>query len=64
MENESVPDLESWEAYCEACKAFREARRAQERDVGDGTQILRVRVQDVSLDPAYVPATRNGKAGK
>ena len=64
MENEAIPDLEGWEAYCEVCKAFRKARRAQERDVGDGTQILRVRVQDVSLDPANIPAARNGKAGK
>src|SRR5438128_12289419 len=38
MESEAIPDLEGWEAYCEVCKAFREARRAQERDVGDGTE--------------------------
>src|SRR5258707_15360380 len=38
MTNEAIPNLEGWEAYCEECKAFREARRAQERDVGDGTE--------------------------
>ena len=38
MENEAIPDPEGWETYCEVCKAFREARRAQERDVGDGTE--------------------------
>src|SRR5713101_9346885 len=38
MDKEAIPDLDGWEAYCEECKAFREARRAQERDVGDGTE--------------------------
>src|SRR6266849_3973575 len=38
MDKEAIPDLDGWEAYCERCKAFREARRAQERDVGDGTE--------------------------
>ena len=38
MENDAIPDLQGWEAYCEECKAFREARRAQERDVRDGTE--------------------------
>ena len=38
MDKEAIPDLEGWEAYCEECKAFREALRVQERDVGEGTE--------------------------
>jgi hypothetical protein len=33
-----IPDLEGWEAYCDEGKAFREARRADERDASDGTE--------------------------
>ena len=35
---DSVPDLEGWEAYCETCGAFREARRVESQDVSDGTE--------------------------
>src|SRR5436190_14411604 len=38
MSAELIPDLQSWEAYCSECQAFREARRAQERDAKDGTE--------------------------
>jgi hypothetical protein len=34
---EAIPDLDGWEAYCEACGVFREARRAQERDAAKGS---------------------------
>jgi uncharacterized protein (DUF983 family) len=35
--SEAVPDLGGWEAYCETCGAFREARRADDRDVKTGS---------------------------
>ena len=38
MDPEAIPDLNEWEAYCEACGAFREARRTQNRDTRDDTE--------------------------
>jgi len=36
--SEAIPDLEGWEAYCENCHAFREARRAEACDASDNTE--------------------------
>jgi hypothetical protein len=33
-----IPDLDGWEAYCDKCGAFREARRAEAHDVSDGSE--------------------------
>ena len=38
MKHEAVPDLEGWEAYCETCGAFRDARRVEAEDASDCTQ--------------------------
>ena len=38
MASEAIPDLDGWEAYCENCHAFREARRAEACDAGDNTE--------------------------
>ena len=38
MTPESIPDLTGWEAYCEGCGSFQEARRAQERDASNGSE--------------------------
>lgn len=32
-----IPDLTGWEAYCETCETFREARRMDARDAKDDT---------------------------
>ena len=37
MAGEAIPDLRGWEAYCNECGAFREVRRADERDSNTGT---------------------------
>jgi hypothetical protein len=34
----AVPDLNGWEAYCEECGCFREARRVDNRDLRFGSQ--------------------------
>jgi hypothetical protein len=31
---EQIPSLDGWQAYCDTCRVFREAGRAQEWDVG------------------------------
>ena len=38
MASETIPDLDGWEAYCEECKAFREAQRARERNAVTGSE--------------------------
>jgi DNA-directed RNA polymerase subunit RPC12/RpoP len=38
MPDKHIPLLDGWEAYCELCQAFREARCAQERDIKTGSE--------------------------
>ena len=42
MPDYTIPDLSGWEAYCRECEAFREARRAQERDASAKTEYFEV----------------------
>jgi DNA-directed RNA polymerase subunit RPC12/RpoP len=38
MSDKTIPLLDGWEAFCELCQAFREARCAQEHDIKTGSE--------------------------
>jgi hypothetical protein len=66
MRENEIPDLAGWVAYCETCGDFREARKLQLPDDGDGSEyfdfrcnacnsvLLTIQRADIAARPAKV----------